>query len=394
MKKELNFNISYWTLFMGAALLFLMSCAEKEIEPTVIECDFNCISDINESRIITDVDIVSLQETPIAMGHISKMETLDSLIYLMDKKKNSLYILTKSGKYIHAISDQGHGANEYLRLNDFCIDKEKQTINILSRLDKKVFIYDKFGKNLIEIKALPKQFCKIMKRKGGYIGYMGNFTEDEHLPYNYWLMDENFTTVGQFGKINTNIESHALSSFEPFSKYGGTLYVLSEFSREITCLKDSDIQALTVYRYDFGEYNLPSLSKNDYADDKKMFEVKNTYIANPILFQETNKYILALVLYQGRYNLIIYDKENHNPQICSLGAYTQKYLFNFGNIVSMNEIEICAIVSAECIYDVWKGDNEFNSFEEDYPLQVENLRKDIRAVNADGNPFLVIYKVQ
>lgn len=390
----MNIKFNCWSLLFCLSVIFCVSCAENEIEPTTIECDFNNISDINESKIITDVNIVSLQETPIIMSSINKMETLDSLIYLLDKNKNSLHIFTKNGKYIHTISNQGRGANEYLKLSDFCIDPQKQTINILSRLDKKVLVYDKFGKKLIGVRTLPKRFCKIMKRKEGYIGYMGNFTEDEHFPYNYWIMDENFAIVGQFGKINTNLESHTSSSFEPFSKYDENLYVLSEFNQEVMCLKGVDNQVSTVYKYDFGKCNLPPLSKSDYTNDRKMFEVKNTYITNPILFQETNKHILALTLYQGQYNLIVYDKKVRKPRIYSLGAYTKKYLFNFGNIVNINETEICTIVDAKYIYDVWKGYNEFNDFEKDYPSQVENLRKDIKTVNEDGNPFLIIYKIQ
>lgn len=389
-------NIRTGGLFAILSILLLTNCTVTKIGPAIwnVECDFSKISDVNDSGIITDVNIVSLQDTSVYLNEINKIAILDTIVYLLDKEKNSLYVFTNNGKYIHTISDQGHGANEYLMLSDFCIDKKKQTINVLSRLDKKIFIYDKFGKNLIEVKALPKQFFKIEKRKEGYIGYMGNYTADEQFPYNYWLMDENFSIIGQFGEINTNLESRVSNNLEPFSQYDGTLHVLSEFSRDVICLKDSDIQASTIYKYDFGKCNLPSLSSRDYADDRKMFEIKNTYIANPIRFQETDRYILSLVLYQGQYKLIVYDKKKSMTEIVSLDAYTQKYLFSFGNVVYMNEKEIYTIIDAKNIYDVWIGYNEFNNFEKEYPSQVENLRKDIKSVNADGNPFLVIYKIQ
>lgn len=389
-------NIRTGGLFAILSILLLTNCTVTKIEPAIwnVECDFSKISDVNDSGIITDVNIVSLQDTSVYLNEINKIAILDTIVYLLDKEKNSLYVFSNNGKYIHTISDQGHGANEYLMLSDFCIDKKKQTINVLSRLDKKIFIYDKFGKNLIEVKALPKQFFKIEKRKEGYIGYMGNYTADEQFPYNYWLMDENFSIIGQFGEINTNLESRVSNNLEPFSQYDGTLHVLSEFSRDVICLEDSDIQASTIYKYDFGKCNLPSLSSRDYADDRKMFEIKNTYIANPIRFQETDRYILSLVLYQGQYKLIVYDKKKSMTEIVSLDAYTQKYLFSFGNVVYMNEKEIYTIIDAKNIYDVWIGYNEFNNFEKEYPSQVENLRKDIKSVNADGNPFLVIYKIQ
>lgn len=395
-KMEKRNNIRTGGLFAILSILLLTNCTVTKIEPAIwnVECDFSKISDVNDSGIITDVNIVSLQDTSVYLNEINKIAILDTIVYLLDKEKNSLYVFSNNGKYIHTISDQGHGANEYLMLSDFCIDKKKQTINVLSRLDKKIFIYDKFGKNLIEVKALPKQFFKIEKRKEGYIGYMGNYTADEQFPYNYWLMDENFSIIGQFGEINTNLESRVSNNLEPFSQYDGTLHVLSEFSRDVICLEDSDIQASTIYKYDFGKCNLPSLSSRDYADDRKMFEIKNTYIANPIRFQETDRYILSLVLYQGQYKLIVYDKKKSMTEIVSLDAYTQKYLFSFGNVVYMNEKEIYTIIDAKNIYDVWIGYNEFNNFEKEYPSQVENLRKDIKSVNADGNPFLVIYKIQ
>ncbi len=81
-------------------------------------------------------------------------------------------------------------------------------------------------------------------------------------------------------------------------------------------------------------------------------------------------------------------------EVFPLESYTGKYLLPFGRVVRMTETEICTVVDADNIHDIWKGYNDFNNFESDYPLQVRNLRQDIKSINPEGNPFLVIYKIQ
>lgn len=127
--------------------------------------------DIQKSRLIESVSLISLQDSSVYIGEISKIEALDTLICIQDRNNKYVYIFSDKGKHISTISDQGHGAGEYLEVSDFFVDAEKKTINILSRLNKKLYVYDING-NGIQTISLPKTFSKIAKYADGFIGYI------------------------------------------------------------------------------------------------------------------------------------------------------------------------------------------------------------------------------
>ena len=46
------------------------------------------------------------------------------------------------GKLLHKISRKGRGAEEYLQLSDMFIDSRNRTLNLLSRIDEKLLVFD------------------------------------------------------------------------------------------------------------------------------------------------------------------------------------------------------------------------------------------------------------
>jgi hypothetical protein len=75
-------------------------------------------------------------------------------------------------------------------------------------------------------------------------------------------------------------------------------------------------------------------------------------------------------------------------------AYMGKYFFSFGNIISIDENAIYAIISASHIKEICIGKNQFNDFITKYPEQIKSLREKFPHVDEEGNPFLVIYYIK
>lgn len=373
-------------------IILFICCTRPSVDMVIIKCDLDDISGIHESGLINDVEIVQLQDTNVYITQISKVESMDSNLYILDSKRDVIHIFTEEGKYINTISHKGHGANEYLELNDFFVDRENHTVNVLSRLNKKLFVYDKEGKNLLRTETLPKTFFNMTHGAAGYIGYSANYIEDESCPDNFWLMDKNFALTGHYSEINENLSSSMSASLRPFSRYNGATYMITQFSNEVNVIFDSDTEVQPAYMYDFGKYNLPDLSEEDYQDDMIMFKVKNLYVTNPLQVQETAQYLLALVRHNGQEYIVCYDKRTHEVKTLSLDVNKDKYFFSLGNVVNMFDEGLYASVEAKSMYDCWLGYNEYNDFREEYSLQVQNLRQYLKTVDPDGNPFLVIYK--
>ncbi len=348
--------------------------------------------DIQKSGLIKDVSLISLQDTSVYIGDIIKVDALDTLICILDQNKKGIYIFSDKGKCVSTISGQGHGAGEYLEVTDFFVDPEKRTVNVLSRLNKKLYVYDTKG-NGIQVISLPKTFNRIAKYADGFIGYMANYSEDRSQPHNYWIMDGNGKVVSHFGVIKGCIESSTSESFRPFSSHKGDLSISAEYERSIMTLSDGSDDAQTTYMLDFGKYNWPEIPDKDYNNDEKMFGLVNTHISAPNQFQETDGYLLSLVLVNGQPVIAAYDKESGKGNSLSLANYIDDCLLGFGKPISFSENEIFATLDASIMHDVWKGGNEYNDFEKDRPTQVKNLRKRFKNIDEDGNPFLVRYRI-
>ena len=385
--KKIVFYISF------AFILHALASCTSSYNLSEIKWDMDHPVDIQKSGLIKDVSLISLQDTSVYIGDIIKVDALDTLIYILDKYKKGIYIFSDKGKHVSTISGQGHGAGEYLEVTDFFVDPEKKTVNILSRLNKKLYVYDTKG-NGIQVISLPKTFNSIAKYADGFIGYMANYSEDRSQPHNYWIMDGNGKVVSHFGQIKSCIESRTRESFRPFSSHKGDLSISAEYERSIMTLSDGSDDAQTTYILDFGKYNWPEIPDKDYNNDEKMFMLVNTHISDPDQFQETDGYLLSLVYVNGQPIIAAYDKESGKGKALSLANYIDDCMLGGGRLISISENEIFAIQDASGMYDVWKGGNEYNNFEKDRPKQVKNLRKRFKNIDEDGNPFLVRYRIR
>ena len=97
----------------------LYGCRESmEAVVTEVKFDLNTVKSIHDSGLITHVSLISLQQTEVTIGKISKIEVLDSLLYLLDESSKSVHIFTDAGRYVNTISGRGHGAGEYINIDD------------------------------------------------------------------------------------------------------------------------------------------------------------------------------------------------------------------------------------------------------------------------------------
>ena len=162
----------------------------EEIYP--IELDFQKkMKSVHNIDLINNVDIISLDCDGVIFGNIDKVIKFDTIIYLMDRDQNkSIYLYNLQGDFISSISNYGQGPEEYIQLTDMFIDPIDSSLNVLTRMDKKLFKYDLRGEELLVIEKTPKSFSSMKKMGKGYMANMGNYSEDMTKRYNLWLLNE------------------------------------------------------------------------------------------------------------------------------------------------------------------------------------------------------------
>jgi hypothetical protein len=377
-------------IYIVLLIAFLTSCAKNaetnksQLENfQTLEFDLKAkTQSIHDLRLIKDVEIISL-ECDNVIGQINKTIRFGDKIYILDLFQGMcVHVFSTDGRFINTISKYGQGPNEYLQLFDIFINKEDSTLNLLTRIDRKLFKYDLEGENLIRIESLPKSFTSMLKSVDGYIGYMGGYFEDPNNPNDIWLLDENYKPIESCFSIDDtskgqSIEGYSLSSFD------SNFYFIKKGDFNVYSINDAD-QSIKYF------IKMNGKERSEQAEGANMIANDN-YVDRLYNFQETNNYVLVSFIFNGNYLVGVYSKKDEKTSVVNLSSYKGKYFIPFGKIISYDENAIYAIVSASSMIRYWEGKDDYNDFWKDYPEQIKNLRSKFKSIDEEDNPFLIIY---
>lgn len=386
---KINTTVLYILL---STLIF--SCAENSsVTSTISFCTDKEPQSISDVGIFKGVKLIRLESDGCIVGHIDKIISNDSLLYIMDSfVAKQVYIYTREGKLVNKISRFGHGEYEYTQLWDIFFDKDKNSLCLLSRADQKIISFTPDGKRILGETKLPKMFGHILPTANGYVGYMDNYSQDPNMPYNIWTMDKSFNLLEGFLRIDQQLESSAFFDVNSLSVFGNTVYFKPEYDNNIYQIKEGKISLR--YILDFGEKTFPGLSTVSLNNDKEVSRLMMKTISNVYNYKETDKYMLMDFVMDGQRCMGIYNKQTHASEIVALDYYEDEYVFPFGLIKGMDQSSIYSVINHEDVYEFWLGHNKYVNFEEDYPEQVNNLRKLFPKLEEEGNPFIAIYSLK
>jgi len=166
-------------------ITLLGGCSDNQSDTSVISLDFSkSPMSIHKIGLINDVKILNLDYKKALFGDADKIIRYKDRIYLMDRvQTKSVIVYDTLGQFISLIAKHGRGPDEYLQLTDIFIDTVDFSLNIVSRNDKKIIQYDKNGERLLDVKRLEKSFTNFTKTSFGYVGYMGNYRDENDNPF-------------------------------------------------------------------------------------------------------------------------------------------------------------------------------------------------------------------
>ncbi|RXF71827.1 6-bladed beta-propeller [Arcticibacter tournemirensis] len=346
--------------------------------------------DVFKTGLIDDVQIISLKSEDALLGDIRKVLKYGDRIYLTDlDRTQSVFVYDTLGHFINLISKVGKGPEEYIQLEDIFVNSDDSTLNLVSRIDKKIHVYDLDGKRLLNVLKTPKSFMQFSKSKDGFVGYMANWAEDQDMAKNVWMLSRDLKFVSSFFEIDPSWESYSNASVSVFSNYKDSTFYIQPFDYNVYSLSKKGY--IPIYTFDFGAAAWPlDLNTIEKMDRISPIE-RSRYVQSFNSCQETGRFLLAQILYNGQNLLCVHDKQTNAAFTAKLEHYTDKYFFPFGKIVGMDETAIYSLIDAYTMKRMADGKDEHNDFESKYPDQVKRLRAKIGNVQEDGNPFLVIY---
>ncbi len=371
-------------------MLLLSGCRpdSKIAAPEIIRADLDAQAvDANELNLFDDCEIIQLETLPDALiGEITKIEVCGNLIYAMDHSTSGIvFVFDRQGRFIGKIDRAGRGPNEYIQLTSFFIDRDS-TLNLVSRIDKKLLLCDPAQSRVLGERQLPKSLMEVMPLDSGYIGYSGNYGEDPAERMNIWFMDKNLKIISSALEIPESFESKYKSRLRNFTSYNRKAYFTQPLDYNVYTFSDGTYEIL--YSLDFGKYQWPEDKKT--LDD--MVNLGSSHISSLDYVQETDSFLLAGILFQGQNRVIVYDKNTKTATVCELTGNRKKYFTSFGQLVGIDSDCMVTVLPAERMKAYRDGKDEYNDFETEYPQQIANLRNNIpNDISPNDNPFVLIY---
>lgn len=247
-------------LFAICLFFNLFSCKTEVKEIKTIDVDVeNPIAFLNLSDYFQS-EIVKLEKNEKCLiGSIDKIIVYKDYVFVLDKTKSeSLFMFSRTGKYIRKIGNRGKGFGEYLYLESFDIVNDK--IYLLTGLYQRLFVYDLEGQ-LIEVKKLSDH--------GGCS--LNMFPDETFLT----LRANSLLSVifwGEDGRIKKTIKNDEYSfvnwgTSKGISRHGNKLFICPIFNDVIYEVEHNKIKPIFSLNYGSKNYRMDDIhSKQELQD--------------------------------------------------------------------------------------------------------------------------------
>lgn len=251
------------------------SIVQNHVKTVVVE-QTKKLPSVRLSQLFDDYNYVPLETNEESMiGRIDQIIIYQDTIYILDRHvAKSLFIFKRNGEYIGKIKAIGKGPGEYLDLGGFDIDKNKNSVVLLSSYPKKILYYTTGGEfineNRFNINSRPANIAILGDKL--FFDVMPNEKSDE--PYVLYCTNLKGETIG---KYISNIEyrkgfSRLATNGFSFFRNGDTLLYHKPFMNSIFSITESNISE----KYRFESKNVYSKSMIDEINGQTSVEFITT----------------------------------------------------------------------------------------------------------------------
>lgn len=157
-------------------IIIICSCGKKtSIEKEKIyqiAVDPHEYLELNFSDFFDTTLIVPLEVTANSLiGEVSKVITTEEYVYVLDRTvAESLFVFNYQGQLLHFFSGTGGGPGEFIRVSNFYLSKDEETIFITDHSLAKIVAFDFNGNFLFEKKFdLRESFADMIPFEDGFL---------------------------------------------------------------------------------------------------------------------------------------------------------------------------------------------------------------------------------
>lgn len=232
---------------LGIFIMLLFACTSRDKnEIPTLSVDLHS-SDVSFEDLFSKIEIMPLETSDSCLlVDVEKIVHVDSLLYVFDSRRPALYVFDEKGAFVRQISRWGDGPGDHLLISDFMVDKNQQTIGLLSP-NGYMGIYDLCGK-FIRQDVLPA--------KPNYYA-VASLSPDRWVFWSCVREDEDGITVVGKDSLNTvsgfwrNDRILDMGSLNPFYEYHDNVYFATAYQNTVYKLTKKGLYP--VYCWDFGK---------------------------------------------------------------------------------------------------------------------------------------------
>lgn len=375
-------NIILLTLILS----FLISCKNGD-KPKVsistldinIKKGVNNIADI--SNLSDSVKFVKLETNPDCLiGNISKIINYNGFYYVLDNKyANALFRFNIEGKYIDKIFSVGKGPGQYIKLQDFSIDKKNRKIYLYDIGQRQILSYNLKFDYLSSTKTNIAAF-KMEYAEEHFYFHTNKMVTDASKRYELVITDIKGKVVSRYFKFDEK-QNFKFEIEKPIIKYENSILFISNFSDTIYEVKSDNILIPRI-RLNF-ENPIPF----EYTKDPVIFSTRGTKFSFIFgNFCETNNHVYFSYFDDKKIKDVLIDKRNNNY---FLFHYITNKTFGqdfFPKPIGSDENQYFIYV----IKDIGKWMPDYSLNENFRSLNYSNVNSLIDNFKTDDNPLLML----
>lgn len=372
-------------LLSVAILVGLLCCctfSEKEREAhesSIIRIPDNEKA-IKASELFHKMEIIKLETTSDCLiDQVIKIEFSNDFILIQDNQNHGVYLFDYEGKFFRNINYQGRGPGEYNSFDDFLIDYQANTLEVLDKTSAKIYIYDLSTFEFLETIPLPITFAFKFFKKDNLYYFQTNGSRNviDGKPTNSDIIAYNAITQKVwplFNRIKDDSHNQFLEFVNIFyTNSNDEIFASLSWDQMIYRLLNDTI--ISFYGFDPGERGIPAYILEGPSEDKLAYvfseEGQKKIGGFRLLMHENGLSIFGFGKGASTkpYYYFLFDNDNK--------SFSTNQIINDLGLIPLPDIDIFKITKETVVSLIYPAEiigseffNDYNLSENDNPILI------------------------
>lgn len=346
------------------------------------------------SEIFKEVRVTPLSTSKEGLiSSIMKIDIDDDRIFILDTKAKKIFLFNINGEFIASIGKKGKGPGEFLSVNDYSLNRNKNTIEVLDSANNKILRFDYNGNYLGSNNSV-------------FAMGFGSLGEEYYVfyHYNFIFRDSNGTDIDSdivitndkgkiiknfsLGLVNRNL---ALTTYTNITQdMNGDILILPIFENQIYRISKDMILQNEV------EINLPNQPPREFYsehNDVRTLLMNLDQNSSPNRLQRiiaTNNHYYMYYFVKNKINQIFINKKSNEVKVICEGETLNDLFINSSRFFKGGYDN--GLIQTMEAFDFLKAFESSGSTSKVKSIQLRHeINKIMQDLKPDDNPVLIFY---